>query len=66
MENKFIIPEGSKVIFELQGCRSDGIIKGAEVYEDMEVLSNAIVLIEGSLYCTNNIKGQRGHKGDTL
>lgn len=55
MENKFVIPEGSKVVFELQGCGSDGIIKRAEIYKDMEVLSNAIVIIEGGLYCTDNI-----------
>ena len=56
MENKFIMLEGLKVIFELQGCASDGIIKRAEVYKDMEALSNTIVLIEGGLYCTDNIK----------
>jgi len=51
-----VIPEGSKVLFELQGTGSNDIIKKAEVYEDMEVISNAILLIEGGLYSTDSIK----------
>lgn len=56
VENKFIIPEGAKVNFELHGVGSDYIVKTAEVYEDMEVLSGAILVIEDGLYCTDNRK----------
>ncbi|WP_039245724.1 hypothetical protein [Clostridium novyi] len=55
MDNKFIIPAGSIVQFELQGVGDNDIIKTAEVYGDMEVLSNAILLIDDGLYCTDNI-----------
>lgn len=55
MENKFIIPEGSIVQFELREISNNDIIKTAIVYKDMEVLSNAILLIDGGLYCTNII-----------
>lgn len=53
MENKFIISEGSIVHFELHGVSDNDIIKTAEVYSDMEVLSNAILLIDDGLYCTD-------------
>ncbi|EQC1535634.1 hypothetical protein AL714_13270 [Clostridium botulinum] len=56
MNNKFIIPEGSIVQFELRGVGGNDIIKTAEVYENMEVLSNTILLIDEGLYCTDNIK----------
>ncbi|APU87257.1 hypothetical protein [Clostridium botulinum] len=56
MNNKFIIPEGSIVQLELRGVGGNDIIKTAEIYENMEVLSNAILLIDGGLYCTDNIK----------
>lgn len=56
MDNKSIIPEGSIVQFELRGVSGNDIIKTAEVYEDMEVLSDTILLINGGLYCTDSIK----------
>lgn len=55
LDNKFVIPEGSKVHFELHGVSSYDIIKTAEAYEDMEVLSNAILLIDDGLFCTDSI-----------
>lgn len=55
MENKFIIPEGSIVQFELRGVGGNDIIKTAEVYSDMEVLSNTILIIDDGLYSTDNI-----------
>jgi len=55
MNNKFTIPEGSIVQFELRGVGGNDIIKTAEVYEDMEVLSNSILLIDTGLYCIDNV-----------
>lgn len=51
-----IIPEGSIIQFALRGAGGNDTIKTAEAYKDMEVLSNTILLIDGEIYCTDNIK----------
>lgn len=55
MDDKFMIPEGSKVSFELNGVGGNYIIKTAEAYEDIEVLSNAILFVDNGIYCTDSI-----------
>lgn len=56
MNSKLIIPEGSKIRFELRGVgNSNDIIKTAEVYENMEIWGNTILIIDDGLYCTDSI-----------
>lgn len=53
MNSKFIIPEGSKVLFELHGVGSIDTIKKVETHVDVMVESNAILIIDSDLYCTD-------------
>jgi hypothetical protein len=49
------LPEGSKIKVVLKGCGSDSIITEAVLRVEMEVHSNAIMLIDGGLFCTDNV-----------
>lgn len=59
MVEKLKIPEGSKIKFELHGAGNIQIVKTAEANEDMEIISNSILLIDNGLFCVNNVNSFR-------
>ena len=53
MSNGFLIPEGAIVLFELHGVGKVDIIKKVETHVDVMVESNAILIIDSTLFCTD-------------
>ena len=53
MRNRFLIPEGAIVLFELHGVGSVDTIKKIQAHIDVTVERNAILIIDSTLYCTD-------------
>lgn len=55
MNHKFTVPEGATVLFELHGVGSIDIIKRVQAHIDVTVESDATLIIDSILYCTDSI-----------
>lgn len=51
-----IIPKRSKVQFKLHGVGGDVIVKTCESDSNIEIVNDAITIIDNGLFCTDSIK----------
>ena len=55
MSDKFVIPEGATVSFELHGVGSIDTIKKVQAHIDVTVERDSILIIDSTLFCTDSI-----------